>query len=119
LAEGDVMRELWHPATEDIELARVMHALADPARLEIVARLAISEGVNCGTACSGIELHKSTMSHHYRVLREAGVTQTTLVGRARVVRLRRDDLNAKFPGLLPSVLSALNQPGDKRSSAAS
>jgi len=113
------MGELWHPATEDIELARVMHALSDPARLEIVARLATSEGANCRTACSGIELHKSTMSHHYRVLREAGVTQTTPVGRARVVRLRRDGLNARFPGLLPSVLNALNQPANPRTSAAS
>jgi DNA-binding transcriptional ArsR family regulator len=104
------MGELWHPPTESIELSEVMHALADPARLEIVARLAACDGAPCGAVGSGIELHKSTMSHHYRVLREAGVTQTTQEGRARVVRLRREDLDARFPGLLDSILNALAQP---------
>lgn len=103
------MRGPWHPSTEDIELAEVMHALADPVRLELVARLAESdvEYSSAGTASSGIDLHKSTMSHHYRVLREAGVMHTTVDGRTRLVRLRRDDLNARFPGLLDSVLAAL------------
>lgn len=104
------MRGLWHPATEDIELAQVMHALAEPARLEIVARLAASDRVNCTAVGSGIELHKSTMSHHYRVLREAGVTLTELDGRERVVRLRREDLATRFPGLLDAVLRALDRP---------
>ena len=99
----------WHPATEDIELAQVMHALADPARLEIVARLAAGGGENCRATTSGIDLHKSTVSHHYRVLREAGVTMTTVEGRARMVRLRRDALDARFPGLLDAVLNALDR----------
>ncbi|MER7132614.1 ArsR/SmtB family transcription factor [Streptosporangium saharense] len=101
------MREPWHPAADDIKLAEVMHALADPVRLEILTRLARGEGGNCGEIGSGIDVHKSTMSHHYRVLREAGVTLTTMEGRARLVRLRRGDLNARFPGLLDSVLNAL------------
>ncbi|MEV8632208.1 metalloregulator ArsR/SmtB family transcription factor [Streptosporangium sp. NPDC051023] len=101
------MREPWHPAKEDIKLAEVMHALADPVRLEILARLAESDGENCGDIGSGIDVHKSTMSHHYRVLREAGVTLTTMDGRSRLVRLRRDDLDSRFPGLLDSVLNAL------------
>ncbi|HWN32567.1 MAG TPA: helix-turn-helix transcriptional regulator [Pseudonocardia sp.] len=108
------MRELWHPPTEHIELAQVMHALADPARLEIVARLAAGGAESCAAVGSGIELHKSTMSHHYRVLREAGVTLTTLDGRARVVRLRRADLDARFPGLLDSVLAALARPSPRQ-----
>jgi DNA-binding transcriptional ArsR family regulator len=97
----------WHPATEDIELAQVMHALADPARLEIVARLADGGAETCRATTSGIELHKSTVSHHYRVLREAGITLTTVEGRARMVELRRDALDARFPGLLDAVLNAL------------
>ncbi|WP_028937055.1 ArsR/SmtB family transcription factor [Pseudonocardia spinosispora] len=101
------MREPWQPATEDIELAQVMHALADPVRLEIVARLARTPGLACTAAASGIDLHKSTMSHHYQVLREAGVTLTRLDGRTRLVELRRDDLDARFPGLLDAVLTAL------------
>jgi DNA-binding transcriptional ArsR family regulator len=101
------VRDLFHPATGDLSLAAVMHALSDPARLEIVARLAASDGENCGDIGSGIELHKSTLSHHYRVLREAGVTLTAVEGRTRVVRLRRDDLDRRFPGLLTAVLAAL------------
>jgi DNA-binding transcriptional ArsR family regulator len=101
------VREPFHPATEDLDLASVMHALSDPVRLEIVARLAGSDGENCGGIGSEIELHKSTLSHHYRVLREAGLTRTTVEGRSRMVRLRDDDLETRFPGLLTSVLAAL------------
>ncbi|WP_028922318.1 ArsR/SmtB family transcription factor [Pseudonocardia acaciae] len=99
----------WHPATEDIELAQVMHALSDPARLEIVARLAAGGPENCTKTCDGIDLHKSTVSHHYRVLREAGVTATTVEGRTRVVRLRRDAMDDRFPGLLDAVINALQR----------
>jgi DNA-binding transcriptional ArsR family regulator len=109
------MRAPFHPSTEDIDLASVMHALSDPVRLEIVARLADTDGENCGGIGDGIDVHKSTMSHHYRVLREAGVTLTTVEGRNRVVRLRHDDLEARFPGLLTSVLTALRRPGINRS----
>src|SRR4051812_49931168 len=98
------MREPFHPPAGEIDLASVMHALSDPVRLEIVARLAESDGENCGGIGGGIDVHKSTMSHHYRVLREAGVTRTTLEGRSRVVRLRYDSLEARFPGLLTPVL---------------
>jgi DNA-binding transcriptional ArsR family regulator len=104
------MREPFHPPAEDIDLASVMHALSDPVRLEIVARLAATDGENCGGIGTGIDVHKSTLSHHYRVLREAGVTLTTVEGRSRVVRLRHDDLEARFPGLLVSVLAALGRP---------
>lgn len=103
------MREPFHPPVEEIDLASVMHALSDPVRLEIVARLADTDGENCGGIGDGIDVHKSTLSHHYRVLREAGVTLTTVEGRSRVVRLRTDDLEARFPGLLPSVLAALGR----------
>lgn len=98
----------FQPATDAIALVGVMHALSDPARLEIVSRLAVSEGENCAGIGEDIDLHKSTLSHHYRVLREAGVTATTIEGRTRVVRLRRDDLQARFPGLLDAVLGALS-----------
>lgn len=98
---------MFHPATEDISLAAVMHALSDPTRLAIVAHIATIETDVCGDIGTEIDLHKSTFSHHYRVLREAGLTLTTVEGRNRVVRLRRDDLAARFPGLLDSVLAAL------------
>jgi DNA-binding transcriptional ArsR family regulator len=104
------MREPFHPPTEELTLPAVMHALSDPVRLEIVAQLADTDGEYCGDIGDSIEVHKSTMSHHYRVLREAGVTRTTIEGRSRVVRLRHDDLQARFPGLLPAVLAALRPP---------
>ncbi|WP_282782206.1 MULTISPECIES: helix-turn-helix transcriptional regulator [unclassified Nocardia] len=99
--------ELPHPATADLELAAVMHALSDPVRLQLVACLACDEGENCGELSHNIELHKSTLSHHYRVLREAGITRTTVVGRTRLIRLRYEDLQARFPGLLDVVFRGL------------
>ena len=100
------MQELFHPDTADIELASVLHALADPVRLGIVSRLAATGAEPCGDINDDIALHKSTLSHHYRVLREAGITRTSADGRTRVVRLRADDLEQRFPGVLPAVVNA-------------
>jgi len=105
------MRAPFHPPTDQITLAGLMHALSDPVRLGIVARLGDTDGEICGDIGEGFEVHKSTLSHHYRVLREAGVTLTSVEGRNRVVRLRRDDLEARFPGLLGPILAALEPRG--------
>jgi DNA-binding transcriptional ArsR family regulator len=93
------------PAREEIELAAVLHALSDPLRLKIVAALA-PEGAE--SACGSIDLPvtKSTRSHHFRVLREAGLITTRHQGTSRVSMLRRDDLEARFPGLLDTILQA-------------
>jgi DNA-binding transcriptional ArsR family regulator len=96
---------LPHPITEQIELAPVLHALSDPVRLQIVCILAAEpDGRPCGAL--EVPVTKSTASHHFRVLREAGVIAQQDVGRRRLTRLRRDDLDARFPGLLESVLQA-------------
>ncbi|GAA3531210.1 metalloregulator ArsR/SmtB family transcription factor [Nonomuraea rosea] len=100
------MRLLPHPATDDIELTEVLRALSDPVRLEIVARLSASGEMTCGTAGDDLGIHKSTASHHYRALREAGVIFSKQEGRLKYISLRRDDLDTRFPGLLDSVLSA-------------
>jgi DNA-binding transcriptional ArsR family regulator len=95
------------PRTEDMDLAAVMAALSDPARLEIVRVLAAEGERTCGTFDLG--LSKATRSHHFKVLREAGVTRTRAEGTHRHVSLRRADLEERFPGLLPAVLGAVQR----------
>ena len=93
------------PARSEIELAAVLHALSDPVRLRIVAALAIAgEEPSCGSF--DLPVTKSTCTHHFKVLREAGVIQQRQRGTARLNALRRGDLDARFPGLLDSVLRA-------------
>ncbi|MEU6948620.1 helix-turn-helix transcriptional regulator [Streptomyces sp. NPDC046316] len=101
------MRDVTQPATEEIRLVEVFHALADPVRLQIVAQLADKGRDSCSAVGESIDVHRTTMSHHYRVLRESGVTWTEIEGRTRYVSLRRKDLDARFPGLLDAVLAQL------------
>ena len=96
--------QLVHPPVEGLELASVLHALSDPIRLRIVRDLADAGACNCGTFA--VPVAKSTLSHHLRVLRDAGVTFTEPIGTSRIVSLRREDLDARFPGLLDAVLAA-------------
>lgn len=84
----------------------VLEALANPIRLRIVHRLAAGEELTCGTTLP--EVSKSTASHHWRVLREGGVLFQRRVGRTVLMSLRREDLDARFPGLLASVLAAVD-----------
>ena len=94
-----------HPPAEELELGAVLHALSDPVRLRIVAKLAHSEGDHtCGSFA--LPVTKSTCTHHFKVLREAGVIQQRPQGTTRLNRLRREDLEARFPGLLDCVLKA-------------
>ena len=94
-----------HPARAEIELAAVLHALSDPVRLRIVAALAATdEAPSCGSF--DLPVTKSTCTHHFKVLREAGVISQRQSGTARLNSLRRADLDARFPGLLDSVLRA-------------
>jgi DNA-binding transcriptional ArsR family regulator len=94
-----------HPARGELELGAVLHALSDPVRLRIVAELARSEAeYTCGSFA--LPVTKSTCTHHFKVLREAGVIQQRPQGTTRLNRLRREDLEARFPGLLQTVLQA-------------
>lgn len=104
------MREPHHPPGEELDLSSVLHALSDPARLAIVRQLAADGECHCGHFELGI--CKATLSHHFRVLREAGVVHTRPSGRKRYLSLRGEDLEARFPGLLEAVLrsgAALSQ----------
>lgn len=94
-----------HPPVEELELGAVLHALSDPVRLRIVAKLAHSEGDHtCGSFA--LPVTKSTCTHHFKVLREAGVIHQHAQGTTRLNRLRSADLEARFPGLLDCVLKA-------------
>jgi DNA-binding transcriptional ArsR family regulator len=95
---------LSHPARHEIELAAVLHALSDPMRLRIVAGLAAEDKRTCKSF--DLPVTKSTCTHHFRVLREAGVIRQQLEGTTKLNSLRRDDLEVCFPGLLESVLRA-------------
>ncbi|WP_018682969.1 ArsR/SmtB family transcription factor [Actinokineospora enzanensis] len=97
--------ELPHPTREDIRIEAVLHALADPMRLHLVRVLAtLPEGVPCGSI--ELPISKSTRTHHLRTLREAGIIRIRPAGTARITTLRRDDLDALYPGLLDGVLAA-------------
>lgn len=101
-------RLLPQPSTDSIDLATVLAALADPVRLEIMRTLYRSgEPQNCTALAneSAVEVSAPTISHHWKVLRSAGLTTTEVVGRNRIIRIRHDDLEARFPGLLTAVLS--------------
>ncbi|MFI6293638.1 ArsR/SmtB family transcription factor [Nonomuraea sp. NPDC050790] len=100
------MRQLPHPDAKDIQLTEVLRVLGDPVRLELVVKLADGSELSCASAGDDLDIHKSTLSHHYRALREAGVTRTRVNGRERLLSLRRDDLDARFPGLIDSIVSS-------------
>ena len=99
------MTAFEHPDRDELDLSAVLHALSDPQRRGIVAELAMSEEPRpCGSYASGIT--KSTRTHHFRVLREAGLVEQWKEGTSKMSRLRREDIDARFPGLLDSVLGA-------------
>jgi DNA-binding transcriptional ArsR family regulator len=98
------MGQLVHPSRDQMDLTAVMHALSDPARRMVVRTLAAEGERACGSFPLGVT--KATTSHHFKVLREAGITMTRVEGAHRYLTLRRDDLDARFPGLLDAVLAA-------------
>jgi DNA-binding transcriptional ArsR family regulator len=85
------------------EVTKVLHALADPVRLEIVRQLSEGEKA-CGLF--GIDMPKSSLSHHFSVLRQTGIIDSETQGTVVMNRLQRKGLEDRFPGLLKSVLSA-------------
>lgn len=101
------MRQIKHPSIDQVELTDIMYALSDPARLEIVGRLA-----NAGRkmTCGELDLNrpKSSMSHHFKILRAAGIVETLIEGTEHMNALRVEEIEQKFPGVLQSVLRALN-----------
>ncbi|WP_416825680.1 ArsR/SmtB family transcription factor [Ectobacillus polymachus] len=97
------MKTPIQPSIDNIKLTKVLHALSDPIRLFIVQSLAEKKEQHCASYCH-LNISKSTLSHHFRVLREAGVIQVRIEGTQHMYSLRTDDLNQLFPGLILSIL---------------
>ena len=97
--------DLPAPERENVDLPTVLHALSDPVRLGIVRDLWAAGGERrCGSFEAPVS--KSTLTHHFRVLREAGLICQRADGTARLSRLRTQDLDARFPGMLDAILDA-------------
>lgn len=98
------MRTMKHPPIEEIVLSQILYALSDPVRLGVVRQLAENGEATCAALDGGRP--KSTMSHHFRVLRDAGLVRTHAYGPSHMNELRREDLDRRFPGLLAAILAA-------------
>lgn len=104
------MSNLIHPSTEQVTLSAVLDALADPIRRRILVRLAAQTEIPCGSF--GDCAPKTNLSYHFAKLREAGLIHTRQEGTQRFISLRRDEMDARFPGLLDSVLRAAERETD-------
>jgi DNA-binding transcriptional ArsR family regulator len=104
------MVQFVHPAKEDITLEGVLGALADPMRLKIMRSLMEVEGcLSCSEAAPCPNMAKSTLSHHFRILREAGLIRTSKIGVENRNVARAEEINQRFPGLLDLVLKLSDQ----------
>ncbi len=109
---SSVMDDGVEPAAEDIELARVLAALADPHRLAAVRFVARHGESWCAQVIqeAGLPMTKPTFSHHLRILREAGIITKRIQGAKGYMSLRKTDLDHRFPGLIDCVISADTEP---------
>lgn len=99
------VRTVEHPDLAQVSLQQVLEALVDPVRRGVVAQLArAGEDVRCGSFDSPVSL--STLTHHFSVLREAGVIRQYYVGTTKMNTLRAREMEERFPGLLSAVLAA-------------
>jgi DNA-binding transcriptional ArsR family regulator len=100
------MAQFFHPAPDDISIVAILAALGDPARLTIVRKLWTAQcGQNCGDAAPCPGMPRSTLSNHLRILREAGLIRTHKQGVENINSARKDDIEARFPGLMDKILS--------------
>jgi DNA-binding transcriptional ArsR family regulator len=99
-ATSSYHEKIPHPPASALDLPTIMRTLGDPVRLEIVRLLADDRPRVCNELSSALGIPPSTGSYHLRLLREAGVTRTRPQGTLRLISLRREDLEERFPGLL-------------------
>ena len=105
-------KELYHPTRDQIDLSAVLDALSDPTRRDIVLYLAEHGEENCsGFSTLG---SKTNLTYHYARLREAGVTATRIEGTQRLISLRLDDLEIRFPGLMTAIIEGARRSRPQR-----
>ncbi|WP_114240870.1 helix-turn-helix transcriptional regulator [Dyella sp. C9] len=103
------MRPLTHPSIEDITVEGILHALSDPVRAAIYARLACAERANTCSAFLQLDdrtIPKSTLSQHFRALREAGLIRSERRGVEMLNTTRCEEIQQRFPGLLQAIIQA-------------
>jgi DNA-binding transcriptional ArsR family regulator len=103
------MRPLFHPSIEDVTVEGILHALSDPVRVAIFAQIA---GSDCSRTCSNFltvrekPIPKSTLSQHFKALREAGLIRGERRGSEMHNTTRCDEIAARFPDLLPAIVAS-------------
>ncbi|HEX7815035.1 ArsR/SmtB family transcription factor [Dyella sp.] len=103
------MRPLVHPSIEDVTVEGILHAMSDPVRAQIYIQLA---GAECAANCSNFlqvsdkAIPKSTLSQHFRALREAGLVRSERQGVEVKNTTRCEEINGRFPGLLEAIVKA-------------
>lgn len=103
------MRPLTHPSIDDVTVEGILHALSDPVRARIYATLACTERANTCSAFLQVDdrcVPKSTLSQHFRALREAGLIRSERRGVEMFNTTRCAEIEQRFPGLLPAILKA-------------
>lgn len=103
------MRPLFHPSAQDLTVEGVLHALSDPVRVAIYADIV---GVGCSQNCSSFlrvsekNIPKSTLSQHFKILREAGLIRGERHGVEMRITSRCAEIEKRFPGLIPAIVDA-------------
>jgi DNA-binding transcriptional ArsR family regulator len=103
------MRPLFHPAVEDVPLEAILHALSDPVRVAIFVDIA---GSNCSQKCADFAniskkpIPKSTLSQHFKILREAGLVRCERRGVEMQNISRCAEIDTRFPGLIAAIVNA-------------
>jgi DNA-binding transcriptional ArsR family regulator len=115
------MRPLFHPSIEDVTVEGILHALSDPVRVAIYADIV---GSDCARNCSNFlqvsdkSIPKSTLSQHFRALREAGLIRSERSGVEMHNISRCSELESRFPGLIAAIVKAHNTQCEQRRRAA-
>ena len=107
------MRPLFHPAAGDISVEGILHALSDPVRVQILAEIARSE---CPKICSNFlivqnrPLAKSTLSQHFKILREAGLIRSVRKGVEMHNTTRCPEIGPRFGAMIAAIMAAYQHP---------